>query len=205
MKGAATWRRAAGSVLAAIVLEHGIPAFALDLDKVQVSVTRTGRYHIAAQFVVVAPAERVLRALTDYPHLNEVNSAVMSSVVMSSVGGTSRVHVTIRNCIALFCKTFTMVEDVKITGNVVSATIVPHKGDFRSGQASWQVESSERGTRVGYKAVLEPDFWMPPLIGPYLIAHSLRKQVLISAEHLERLNSQDMDAGLPVPAYSAPE
>ena len=38
-----------------------------------------------------------------------------------------------------------------------------------------------------FDAEIEPAFWVPPLIGPYLIARELRRQAQVTAESIERL------------------
>jgi hypothetical protein len=40
---------------------------------------------------------------------------------------------------------------------------------------SWRFAEHEGGTVVTYELLMEPDFWVPPAIGPYLIKRKLKK------------------------------
>ena len=42
---------------------------------------------------------------------------------------------------------------------------------------------------MAFRAEIEPAFWVPPVIGPYLIARELRAQARTTAEAIERLGA----------------
>ena len=51
--------------------------------------------------------------------------------------------------------------------------VVPGAGDIKAGRADWRFSAEgENTTRMVFDAEIEPDFWVPPLIGPYLIARA---------------------------------
>ncbi|MBU2675598.1 MAG: hypothetical protein KJP16_00855, partial [Gammaproteobacteria bacterium] len=39
---------------------------------------------------------------------------------------------------------------------------------------SWTFAAEKGGTTVNYQLLMEPDFWVPPLIGPYIIKRKFR-------------------------------
>ena len=67
------------------------------------------------------------------------------------------------------------------------ATIVPEFSNFRSGYANWALREEGGGTHLLFTTQLEPSFWVPPLIGPWLIRYKLREEALQSVDNLEQL------------------
>ena len=41
-----------------------------------------------------------------------------------------------------------------------------------------------RGSHISFEAVMEPDFFIPPLIGGFVIRERLRQEVLATAKNL---------------------
>ena len=53
--------------------------------------------------------------------------------------------------------------------------------------ARWQFWTEPTATRMRFSSEIEPSFWVPPLIGPWLIRHALYAEALRSVINLERL------------------
>ena len=71
----------------------------------------------------------------------------------------------------------TQVQDVKQhAGGMIEAVTVPALSDFRRGIYRWQLRGENAATRMRFTAVLEPDFWVPPLIGPWMIKRKLLEE-----------------------------
>ena len=67
----------------------------------------------------------------------------------------------------------------------------PQVSDFELFEEHWEFAEESDGTRVLYKLVMEPDFWVPPAIGPYLIKRKLKND---GGEALNRI--EDIARGL---------
>jgi len=92
-----------------------------------------------------------------------------------------------RGCVFFFCRKITLTQDVTIIGGVIRADIVPEKSDFRSGYLRWSVTPTEtNGSHIEFDAIVEPDSFLPPLIGKFFIFKNLRQQILLTAENLEK-------------------
>jgi hypothetical protein len=92
----------------------------------------------------------------------------------------------IRSCIFFFCKDISMIQDVVVVANTIRADIDPGESDFRSGYFHWTVSSSHSGgSHIEFEAVMEPDFFIPPLIGGYFVRKRLRREILKTAIKLE--------------------
>ena len=159
---------------------------AIALDKDEVHVREEGRaYRIRMAFDVPATVEQVKSVLTDFTHPSRLNSAVQAREVLGQQEGIVRVRTEIRDCVLFFCKTMVLVQHVTVTANEVHAEVVPDTGDFRHGVLRWSIESAGSGvSRVVFEAFLEPSFFVPPIIGGFLVRAALRKQVLATAENL---------------------
>ena len=174
------------TILVALVILVAVPAMAL--DKEDVSVEKEDRsYLIRAVFDVPAGVDQVKSVLTDFTHPSRLTSAVTARKVLRQQDGVVRVQTEFRDCVLFFCKSMTLIHDVAVSENEVRADVVPDGSDFRSGFLRWSITSpGDRGSHVVFEAVMEPDFFVPPLIGGLLIRNAIRKQVLTTAENLVR-------------------
>ncbi|MBA2410373.1 MAG: hypothetical protein H0V62_11645 [Gammaproteobacteria bacterium] len=148
-----------------------------------------GIYNITMTFSVAAPLGAVRAVLTDYAHLSALNSAIVESqVLLARNDNSTRVRTRTKDCILFLCADITRIEDVTSDGaGGFQATIVPGLSDMKSGLARWRIQSRKEITRIAFDARMEPDFWIPPLIGPMLIKHRLRTHLKETAENVERL------------------
>jgi hypothetical protein len=172
------------TILVALVMLVAVPAMAL--DKEDVSVEKEDRsYLIRAAFEVPAGVQQIKSVLTDFTHPSRLTSAVTARAVLRRQDGVVRVQTEFRDCVLFFCKSMTLIHDVVVSANEVRADVVPDGSDFRHGFLRWSITSlGDRGSHVVFEAVMEPDFFVPPLIGGLLIRNALRKQVLTTAENL---------------------
>lgn len=146
-----------------------------------------GRYRL--RFVVdLAAATPAVRALlTDYDHLDRLSAHIIESQRLTA-GGGSRVRIVLEACVLVFCKTVRRVMAVETRANGDILTLAdPAHSDFHHAREIWQVNPSDRGTRLVYEAEFEPSFFVPPLIGPWLIKSRLRGALEEIATRLEDL------------------
>jgi len=139
--------------------------------------------------VVDAPAPRVYEVLSDYARLGRLNPAITAiSVEGRPTPQTERVRSVIESCIWFFCRKIVQVLDVtRPDSQTIVAHIVPGQGDFESGSSIWRVTGKGPGTRLHYEDTRVAAFWIPPLIGAWVIERTLREQLEFSVAALERL------------------
>ncbi len=163
----------------------------------QVSVRKSGKdFSTEAVFLVEAPREAVVGAITAFDRLSDLNPAIFSSSAEVRETGEIRVTTQIRDCVSFFCRSVAMVEDVRIdqAGNLQSE-IVPKLSDFASGDATWQFDTVGSNTRVRYRSRVRPKFWLPPLLGSAAFRHALRRQIKVAANNIETLAIFDRLSG----------
>ncbi len=160
-------------------------AMALDIDDIRI--TKQGRaYQVQMTFGVTASVNQVMAVLTDYGFPDRLDPEVTKREVISRQGRITRVRTEIRSCIFFFCKDIALTQDVTVVVDNIQADIVPDESDFRFGYFRWSVSSSDNGgSYIGFEAVMEPDFFIPPLIGGFFVRKMLRQKILATVENLE--------------------
>jgi hypothetical protein len=79
-----------------------------------------------------------------------------------------------KGCVLFFCKSLVREGYVESQDNrLLLAYTDPGKSDFRFCEESWEFVEENGGTSVRYILQFEPDFWVPPAIGPYMIKRRL--------------------------------
>ncbi|MGB5260548.1 MAG: SRPBCC family protein [Gammaproteobacteria bacterium] len=146
-----------------------------------------GVYAIDVEAVIGASPDIVMRLLTDYDHLHAINSSIRESRIIHTYSPVKhRVRTLIRACILFFCRSVHQVQDIEKHGeHRLVADIIPHLSDFRLGRAEWRLAVSGADTAMHFTAQLEPAFWVPPVIGPWLFRHKIVSELLESAAHME--------------------
>ena len=178
-------------LLKALLLLGAIMPSAQAAELVRIDVTRdAGTFNFSAEFVTDAQPEFVLGRLTDYPNFKQLNPAIMESVMLKQLDSSSaQVRIVIRSCVLIFCSDVTQVQIFTAGRRELQAVILPEQSDFRSGRVHWRFKPEGAGTKVSLDAQLEPDFWIPPIIGLFLIKRYLKKQALTTLNAIEQLNA----------------
>ena len=95
-------------------------------------------------------------------------------------------------CIPLFCKEVTRVEEVSmLASGDIQTKIIPDNSDFISGEALWKISAAGNRTQLTYQATIEPDFFIPPLLGTQMVINNMRKEfktTFFRIEHIARIN-----------------
>lgn len=147
------------------------------------------RLHVVSRTEV--PPEAVWALLVDYKHLDRLHPLVRESTLLESTpDGVARVSVQMHPCVFVFCLDLTQIVAFRAiaTGHLV-ADFDQKGGDFRRGRLRWRLRSDPRGgTRLVFDAELEPSFWIPPLIGPWILKRALRNTATELVGNLERLS-----------------
>ncbi len=178
-------RRDSRTIVLLLVLVGVSRAMALDIDDLRI--TKQGRaYQVQMTCGVAASVNQLMAVLTDYGFPDRLDPEVTKRKVISRHGGITRVRTEIRACAFFFCKDIVLTQDVTVVADTIQADIVPDESDFRSGYFRWSVSSSDNGgSHIGFEAVMEPDFFIPPLIGGFFVRKMLRQKILATVVNLE--------------------
>lgn len=148
-------------------------------DILQADVRHEGdRYFLSLQAYLDAPPEAVFAVITDYDRLSELHRRVRESRLERRIDdGTVEVYTRFWGCLAgIFCKGMEQVELIKETPPYeLHATVIGEKSDLKSGSVNWRLEEEGTGTRLSYDSEMDPDFWVPPVIGDGLLKTSISR------------------------------
>lgn len=150
----------------------------------QVQVTKEGDlYKLHVETLIAAPREVIHAALTDYDDLNRITPIITRSQLIEP----DVVEIVMHGCFLVFCFDKVQTQRLSVTPYDVYGEIIPEKSDYKSGWSRWQLADHADGTAVILDSQFIPDFWVPPLIGSYMIQRSMERQVLHSIKALESL------------------
>lgn len=161
-----------------------------------------GRYHIDLKVRLDADPARAYAVFTNFSNLPRINPVVLSvDVVPDSPPYTLRLTSNMEACALVFCRKLHQVQDVRLQsdghGGSMLADMIPSLSDFSYGQAHWDFApcaDNAQQTCMRFRAQVDPKFWIPPLVGPWLIERRLREEGVVTAKGIERLAHDDTTA-----------
>lgn len=163
--------------------------WALEIVKVDVD-KRDGIYYIVYRAVVEVPADQLLAAVYDYQDYASLSPIVKGVELIQLKGGISRLSVTLRPCVIGVCRKVTKVSDVitKPDGQIEFLG-VDGAGDFKSSRELIRVElyyESKERALFSYRAQLNPSFFVPPIIGRWIVSRQVRRELGNTLNTLEK-------------------
>ena len=176
-------------ILAAVFTCGASTAEAADFRSLDVS--RQGDdYQVRAEVYLAAPPQAVYAVLTDYEHFTRITASVVESRRVQQLDPvTALVYTDTRFCALFYCRHVKELQRIIQTppGDIVSRVLPEQSDNVKSGSATLHLTAEGEGTLLDWKIALEPGFWVPPLIGPLLLEHSLKAEGRRSAAGVEKL------------------
>ena len=147
------------------------------------------RYKLTFEVVLNAERDKVWNIMTDYNRLTRVSKVIVESRILKKEDeNRHRVGVTLHACVLIFCKTMKKVVDIQAwPQNDIVVIDDPALSDFSYSVERWRVVAEGAKTRLYYSAEMVPDFFIPPLIGPWLMKSFLQKEIKATAIQVEAL------------------
>ena len=152
---------------------------------------QSGVYQIKVVALIAAPANYVRYVLTDYRHIYRLNPSIIESEVLEQYDdGSVSVRTKVIGCAAYFCEELDRVEKVRmLPSGDLHAEIIPELSQFKSGQTHWRIKQLGDYCEVTYLSDMEPDIYIPPVVGKFLIKKSIREGLHTSFTNLEKVSS----------------
>ena len=150
-------------------------------------VHNTFRYHYAT--LLAAPADGVAAVLTDFERLHRLNDGIQASTVLEHYAdGSVKRRLDVRQCVLMFCFDVVLVERVSVAPGRIEADTVPDEGSFEHGHMVMALRGAgPRHTRITFSAEQKLAFWIPPMIGPYILKRTFLAEVRATCARLEAL------------------
>jgi hypothetical protein len=158
-----------------------------------------GRYALVADTFVEAPADAIFAVLIDYDHFNRISSVYKEyGYLEPAPDGTPIVYTRMEGCLmrGFFCTSMRRVERLETKEpHFIRTVTLPEQSDFHYATSEWLLEPQPGGTQVTYKLEMEPDFWVPPVIGPWFLKRKLMDGGVRAVNRIERLARALDDVG----------
>lgn len=157
-----------------------------------VDVTRDrDRYEVVADTHLDAAPGAIYAVLIDFDHdgYQQISEIYKESAYLPpDSDGTPLVYTRVEGCLLLFCRSMRRVERLEVEKpRFIRATAVPERSDFKYSMAEWTLEPEGSGTRVVYRMVMEPAFWLPPFVGPWFLKRTLLHGAPTAVGRIEEL------------------
>ena len=93
-----------------------------------------------------------------------------------------------QGCVLWWCKSLVRDGYLLLTPTtLVVAVTDPEISNFKFSLESWRLKEDGDGTLMIYNFNMEPDFFVPPIIGPYMIKRALRSGGVDAIDRIEAL------------------
>ena len=148
-----------------------------------------GVFRLVSNAYLAAPREAIFEVLTDYDRFGRISSTYTDYGFMApAADGTPIIYTTMEGCVMFFCVNMRRVErmEVEAPGSIRTDTL-PEQSDFKLSISEWTLEPEAGGTSMTYRLTMEPDFWIPPLIGPWVLKQRLERGGSGAVNRIERL------------------
>ena len=177
---------------------------------------KEGRIDITAEVAIDAPPPEVYYALLDYDQLAELSKAFTESrYIEPDADGAPRVYTKIEGCIWFFCRTVERYAKLELQPDwQITAIAEPELSDADLSIESWTLRTEGDSTLIDYSLELKPGFWVPPLLGVWVIKGTMKRGSRDTAIRIEALAMANLAlngsrepgaASIPLPADGSGE
>lgn len=166
------------------------PNYARAFDFTETHVTEeNGVFRIKVSAVIDAPPDYIRYVLADSAHIYRLSPSIIESEVLpSSTADEKQVRTRLLCCSSVFCREVERVDTVRmLKSGDFEAEIIPALSEFKSGKATWKITPMDNGSHVVYEAHLEPDFFIPPVVGTQVVIENLRDEFTTTFIRIERI------------------
>ena len=148
-----------------------------------------GRYTVSSEVWFDATVKQVFEVFRHWDLSTQFSSAIAESHdIAPDEYGRPGYYVRNEGCLLFFCRSFVRQGYVELEVNEeLRAFANPELSDFRLSNETWTFVAEDGGTVVNYRLLMEPDFWVPPGIGPYLIKRKFRNNGGDAIDRIEEI------------------
>lgn len=163
-------------------------AEAVELRNVEVD-REHGRYFLMSEVWFDADIESLYAVFLDYDLGSQFSSFIVESRNLEPTEtGQRRFYIRNQGCVWFYCQSFERTGYVDHEAYVyIRSTADVELSDFHVSLESWTFKAEGEGTVVEYSFEFEPKFWIPPLIGPYVLQRKLKDNSVRALHRIELL------------------
>lgn len=155
---------------------------------------RSGRFIVHTEVLIALSPARVRHILGDYRNLPKVNSGITAVILLQQRARATRMRVFAHACVWFYCRGYSWLQTAKQLPSGDIVTVIdpqPHEqSDFESGTLRYRFIAEGERTRLLFDAELTPAFWLPPMIGPWVMKRKLLREAEETARGVVRIAAQ---------------
>lgn len=161
---------------------------AVEVERIDV-IKRGKTFVLEAESVVAAPRDFVFDILMNFDHFHRlVAGMVTTRYLPPDEDGVLVGYTLVNSCAWIFCTRFEKVERIwPVPTSDIVTVADPERSDFRFYTTRWRLEDTASGTRMRFTATMQPDFWVPPLLGTWAVKRKLDYTALEMGQVVEYL------------------
>jgi hypothetical protein len=165
-----------------------LSAFAAELTDIEVG-HEDGRYRLESTTIFDATQAQLYVVLTDYDQFEKFSSSFVEAENREAdEQGRPQFYTRMEGCVLLFCKSYLRVGYLELKPEYdIIAIVDPEQSNFKYSRERWQLIPEGERTKLVYEFEMEPAFWVPPLVGPYVIKKALRSGGKNAVNRIEAL------------------
>jgi len=149
-------------------------------------------YVVRVEMRVEAELESVYAILTDFNNLHRLNRAIKKSQLLKSEAKRHLVRIEAIGCVWFFCQEVIQTQWITEQGRgYISAVTLPEQSNLEYGRVLWHIRQQGEFTLISYRTDIVPKFFVPPLIGTYLMKNKMLEEAQETIQNLERLAQFD--------------
>jgi len=155
--------------------------------------------HINA--TVNADADNIIRIITDYENLPLINPYLIESKLLNNPEDErTTVSMLTETCVLFLCYNVRHIQTFYFIENgILFSRIIPEESDFQAGWMRWEIRAMDSNkiypaTKIILDIEMVPDFFVPPVIGPYQIKRimlNMTRATIINLEKKAKINPPD--------------
>ncbi len=146
------------------------------------------RYHLESKAWFAASRDDLYRTLTNYDLFEKFTSAFVETRNLTPDDeGRPRFFTRLEGCVLFFCKSMRRSGHLELTppSQIIAVTHADDSSDFSFSRERWVLEEDGDGTMMTYYFEMQPAFWVPPVVGPYMIKRTLREGGIDAVDRIE--------------------
>lgn len=163
-------------VIAVIVAAVAAVADTATLDTLEVT-REKGRYELFADSFLAAPPAEIYAVLLEYDDdaFQRISSVYKESRYLEpEPDGTPIVFTLMEGCVMFFCMSMRRTERLETEAfSYIRTETIPEESNFKYATSEWTFAPEGEGTRMSYSLIMEPDFFVPPIVGPWVLKRIL--------------------------------
>jgi hypothetical protein len=148
-----------------------------------------GRYTLKSEVWFDTDIDSIYAVFLDYDLAAQFTSFIVEARNLDAgEDGQRRFYIRNEGCVWFYCRSFERAGQVEHEPLIfIRSTADPADSDFKFSQEEWRFQTDGEGTLVAYDFSFEPKFWIPPLIGPYVLQRKLKRDSAGAIDRIEAI------------------